>query len=159
MKKLIIFNLLLLVFFYSGCSLFYSTFFDEPEVVGYKNIRISKIGLTGADLLVTLLIKNNNGIDANILQCRYDLYVNDTFIGKGISKDKQKLFAKDTSEIIMPLTVRTTDLVPGTLSIFKDIIKGEKMLYRVEGEVLGEAKGVELEVPISIEKKISAEIF
>lgn len=159
MKKLLIFVFLWLSFYFTGCSLFYSTFFEEPEVVGYKNIRVSKIGLSGADLLVTVLIKNNNSINANILQCKYNLYVNDTFIGKGISKEKQTLYAKDTSEIIMPLTVRTADLVPGAVSIFKDIVKGEKMLYRVEGEVLGEAKGVELEVSISIEKKISAELF
>lgn len=155
----IVLLLLLLAFGFSGCSLFYSSFFDEPEVIGYKNIRISKIGFSSADFLVTILLKNKNSIDANILRCEYELFVNDTYIGKGSSNLKQTLPARDTSEIVMPLTVKTSDLLPGTLAIFKDIIKGEQMLYKIEGEVLGEAKGIELEVPISIEKKISAEIF
>lgn len=158
MKKIVL-VFLLLALNLSGCSLFYSSFFDEPEVIGYKNIRVSKIGFSGADFLITVLVKNKNSIDANILRCEYELFVNDTFIGKGSSDSKQTLFARDTSEIVMPLSIKTSDLLPGTLAIFKDIIKGEQMLYRIEGEVLGEAKGVELEVPLSIEKKLSAEIF
>jgi LEA14-like dessication related protein len=159
MKKTALIIFLLFTFYFSGCSLFYSTFFDEPEIIGYKNIRVSKIGFSGAELKVTVLVKNKNSIDAKILRCDYELFVNDTYIGKGNSVEKQILNARDTSEIIMPLTIKTSDLLPGALSIFKDIIKGEQMLYRIEGEVLGEAKGVELELPISIEKKISAEIF
>ena len=159
MKKILKFTLVSFMIYMTGCSLFYSTFFEEPEVIGYKNLRVSKIGLSGADFTITVLVKNKNSIDANILECKYELFVNDTYIGKGNSKEKQKLIAKDTSEIIMPLTIRTKDLLPGTFEIFKEIIKGEELIYRVEGEVLGEAKGVELEVPVSIEKKISAEIF
>jgi len=159
MKIIIKFLLFTFMIYMTGCSLFYSTFFEEPEVIGYKNLKVSKIGLSGADLTITVLVKNDNSIDADILECNYELFVNDTFIGKGISKEKQKLFAKDTSEIVMPITVKTSDLLPGSLAIFKDIIKGEKLMYRVEGEVLAEAKGVKLEVPIDIERKISAEIF
>ena len=104
--------LILFAFGFSGCSLFYSSFFDEPEVIGYKNIRISKIGFSGADLLVTVLVKNQNSIDANILRCDYELFVNDTYIGKGSSDLKQTLPARDTSEIEMPLNVKTSDLLP-----------------------------------------------
>lgn len=159
MKKIFLHTLLFLMIYISGCTLFYSAFFEEPEVIGYKNLRISKIGLSGADFTITVLVKNKNSIDANILECSYELFVNETYIGKGISKEKQKLYAKDTSEIIMPLTVKTSDLLPASFSMFKDIIRGEELLYRIEGEVLGEAKGVEIEIPVSIEKKLSAEIF
>jgi len=146
-------------FLLSGCSLFYSLFFKDPEVIGIKKIGISKVGLSGVTFNIYLLVLNENNDEANILECDYKLYVNDTFIGKGNTKEKQILYANDTSEVVMPLEVKTSDLVGGALLIFKDVISGKELLYKVEGEVLGEANGIELKLPVSIKKKLVPEIY
>jgi len=159
MKKYLYVNMMIFTVFLTGCSLFYSVFFEDPEVIGYKNISVSKVGITGASLNITVLVRNNNNIDADILECNYELFVNDTYIGKGLTKKKQILHAEKVSEIVMPLDIRTSDLFGGALSLFMEVIKGKHLLYRIEGEVLGKAKGIEIRLPVSVEKKITPELL
>lgn len=158
MRKYVIILLLLFTFF-SGCSLFYSLFFKDPEILGIRKVSVSKVNLTGAVINVTLSVLNENGENVNILKCDYSLYVNDAFIGKGFNKNKQILKANDTSDIVMPLEVKASDLTISALQIFKDIIDGKELLYRVEGEVTGESEGIEVDLPIKIKKRLIPEIL
>jgi LEA14-like dessication related protein len=145
------FILLITALFLHGCSVFYSATFKQPEIRRISNVKIENIGPFGCTVLLTVEVMNNNPMSGNLTKADYKLFVNNEYIASGSTNKRQHIGKNTTSEIYVPVSVKTSDLVPATVELFKSMIKGETLRYKIKGTLEVEADGIEMELPLDVE--------
>jgi len=145
------FILLITALFLQGCSVFYSAAFKQPEIRKISNVKIENIGPFGCTVLLTVEVMNNNPMSGSLTKADYKLYVNNEYIASGSTSKKQHIEKNTTSEIYVPVNVKTSDLIPATMGLFKSMIKGETLRYKIKGILEVESDGIEMELPLDVE--------
>jgi LEA14-like dessication related protein len=148
--------LLIFPFLFSGCSFFSALFGSKPEVTGIKNVSISGVSLSGVEFLATVEVTNDNNYNANVLSSSYEIYLNNSFIGKGSTTKSQTIHNNSVSYLDLPVRVNYLDLPSSAIEIVKAFISGQKLNCKVDGEVKVELDGVSVTVPIGVEKELKA---
>jgi LEA14-like dessication related protein len=129
-----------------------------PELVKIKGVHIQNVGFTSADFVAVVLMKNSNSINFSITKVDYTLYISDEFFGQGTTSKSQTLKENSETDFELPLKVKYSDLIPNASNILKTVLKGEKLKYRVEGTVYGDAEGTGFDMDFGLEDNISAVI-
>jgi LEA14-like dessication related protein len=142
--------------FFSGCSIFSAIFGGKPEITGIKKVLVSGISISDVDFLVTLEVTNDNNYSANILTSTYKIYLNDSFIGDGSTNNSQTVNNNSVSYIELPVRVNYLDLPSSAVNLVKVFISGQKLKYKVEGNVEVELDGITVTIPIGVEKELKA---
>jgi LEA14-like dessication related protein len=156
LSKVLTSILLFLFIFVSGCSLFVSLFVKNPEIKGIKKVGITEISLSEVEFLITLEIINENSFDADITNAQYKVYLNNEYLGNGVISKAQTINKDSISNINLPLRVKYTDLPSNIITLVKDVIKGNRIKYKVEGDADVEAEGFSVTVSIDVEKELTA---
>jgi len=140
----------------SGCSIFALLSAKTPEIKGLKKIIISEISLSEVEFTITLEVLNENSFSADVKKAQYKVFLNNEYLGSGVSEKTQTLYDNKISDLELPLKVKYKDLPSGTVALIKDILKGKKIKYKVEGDADVEAEGFSASVSIDIEKELIA---
>ena len=152
--------LLILILFsvsISGCSIFSALSGKRPEVTGIKNVKLSRISFSGVDVLVTLEVSNDNNYSAQVLNSTYNIYLNNSFLAKGMTEKAQTIKSNGLSYLDLPLRIEYSDLPSGVAEIVKSVINGQLLHYRVDGDVKVELDGISVTIPVNVEREMKAE--
>jgi len=145
-----------LLIFVSGCSIFSSILVKTPEISGIDNIKITEISLYEAEFLISLNVTNDNNFNIDVNRLKYNVYVNDEYLGAGSTVKSQTLVSNKISQLSLPLKIKYLDLPSNVVDILKNAFKGNKIKYKVEGEADVEAVGYDASIPLDIERELIA---
>ena len=156
LNKTFIYFYLFLIFFISGCSFIASFFVKSPEVTGINNVALTEISLTEIEFVVSLDVMNYNSFSAEVKKAQYKVYLNNEYLGNGFTERSQTLANNKISKLDLPLRIKYIDLPSNTITLIKEVLKGNKIKYKVEGDADVEAEGFSATVSIDIEKELTA---
>ena len=152
--------LLILILFsvsISGCSIFSALSGNRPEITGINKVKLSGISFSGVDVLVTLEVSNDNNYSAQVLNSTYNIYLNNSFLAKGMTEKAQTIKSNGLSYLDLPLRIEYSDLPSGVAEIVKSVINGQLIHYRVDGDVKVELDGISVTIPVNVEREMKAE--
>lgn len=99
-NKLNILFLVLLLFGLSSC-------FDQPEFKGFSNFQLDEFNKNIVRFNIDISVFNPNGFSLKVRRSKFDVYVNDEYIGKArlLKKVKMKRKKETTSQVPIELTL------------------------------------------------------
>ena len=105
MKKTIILTIMVLCILLclAACQTLMSAV-DEPEV-SIHSVELAGITFNGAQLLCKVQIENPNGFDIPFPEIGWELFINTNSLIKGTIKNNQRLRAKNTTIVEVPVSV------------------------------------------------------
>ena len=146
-KIISFFIILLTTFYFYACSIFYSSYADNIEVERISKIKINSIKVLSLqiDFGIVLDVLNDNTFPVNVSNATYKVYFNDNFLGKGNTSNSFVLKQEAITQVEFPLSITVPDA-------FMNLITGGVSInYRIDGEVKGNAKGINFNLPFEVE--------
>ena len=130
-----------------GCSIFYSSYVDNIEVERISKIKINNIKILSLqiDFGIVLDVLNDNTFPVNVSSATYKVYFNDNYLGRGNTLNGFVLKREGITQVEFPISVTVPDA-------FMNLITGGVSInYRIDGEVKGNAKGINFNLPFEVE--------
>ena len=129
MRKTLLFIALALLF--SSCKMFS---FDNPEMRGKEEIKISKINGKTIEFTVSATVFNPNWYGLKVKPSMLDLYIDDEFVGKVHLDKKVKLKGKKENDLnaVFTATLEGNVLLKAMKYATKD-----KLKVQLKGEIKG----------------------
>jgi LEA14-like dessication related protein len=115
----------------TSCASLAKKIFDQPQV-GVDHVDISKVDLTGADLVVFVKIHNPNSVGATLNHIEYALDIDGDRILRGMKQDKTTIASNDTSIIPLPVSVAYSGLKTGV----SGLLTKKSLPYVFSGKVV-----------------------
>ncbi len=98
-----------------------------------ENVRLTDVGLTSCDLLVTVNFTNPTGRDLSIVSARFDVFVADSYVGNS-SLQHLSIPSKSSKEHDISLTLLYSDIAH---AVFEGI-KNRNFDIDISGEAQGQ---------------------
>jgi len=127
--------------------------YKQVELKDITNVAVEKMDAKGIAVRVSALIHNPNGYRIHVLDPDVDLYLNDTYIGKGILDSALVLERKATNVYSVPLHA---DLQGGSLLmlLLSGAMTGGDLKLGAKGSIVGKAFLLRKRFPFELEEKI-----
>lgn len=121
--------LALTLLLFSGCSLLAGRF-EEPAVQ-LADLRFEEVTLFETGMTVTIRIENDNSFPLTVHGSSHELYLNDTYVGKGHSRQAIELppHSSSTQEIKVYLSNLTM------LGRIAGLVEQQRFAYRLESDL------------------------
>lgn len=87
------------------------------------------MSLTNVELLILLKVINPNNINFDVKNLKYTLDINSRTVTTGTLKEKVLVKAKEETLVILPLSLKYTDIFNSALLLLKE----DGMPYKVQG--------------------------
>lgn len=145
MKKVLLFLVLVTSILFSSCV-------EEPEFKGLSNFRLDTYNNNVLKFNVDLKVNNPNKFGIKIKKSYLDVYVGDTYIGKGKLIKAIKMKRKRESNLTIPVELK---LEKGAMFQLMRIATSKKATVRVEGIVRGSAMGIPKRVKVNKTKDVN----
>ena len=100
-----------------------------PKLV-IKDVKVSKLSFTSADLIAQVEVNNPNNFDVSMRQLNYQLKVNSQFWGSGNITQTNTVPGKGKAVINIPLNV---DLLTAGMAAYKALINKSPIDYQLNG--------------------------
>ena len=126
--------------------------YKEIELGDVTNVKLEKGNNGGADIKVSIPVKNPNNYKIKVKAIEADLFVNNKKIGK-ITLNKKVVLPKN-SELNQDFYLNTQ--LSNILSAVPTLLFGGEINLKVNGYIKGKVFIVSHKFPIEAEKKISA---
>jgi LEA14-like dessication related protein len=138
-----------------GCSWIASLFVSKPEILGIKSASISSLSFTEVEITTVIEVMNDNSFSANLKKAEYEVYMKDTYIGKGTTSKSQEIKSNGITLLDFPLRIKYSDLPSAAVQVIKSVLSGGTVHYQIEGDLDVEVKGVEVTLSLSEERDIN----
>ena len=126
--------------------------YKQVELKDITNVAVEKMDAKGIAVRVSALIHNPNGYRIHVLDPDVDLYLNDTYIGKGILDSALVLERKATNVYSVPLHA---DLQGDLLMLLLfGAMNGGDLKLGAKGSIVGKAFLLRKRFPFELEEKI-----
>jgi LEA14-like dessication related protein len=145
MKKIHLALLLISGVLFSSCV-------EEPEFKGFSNFKLDNYNNNVLLFNVDLLVKNPNKFGIKVKKSFLDIYIGDSYLGKGKLTKAIKIKRKRESNLTIPIELA---LEKGALFKLMRLATAKKTTVRVEGVVRGSAMGIPKRVKVNKTKEMS----
>lgn len=145
MKKIQLALLLIAAVLFSSCV-------EEPEFKGFSNFKLDTYDNNVLLFNVDLLVDNPNKFGIKVKKSFLDVYIGDSYLGKGKLTKAIKIKRKRESIITIPIELT---LEKGALFKLMRLATAKKATLRVEGVVRGSAMGIPKRVKVNKTKEIN----
>lgn len=145
MKKIQLALLLITAVLFSSCV-------EEPEFKGFSNFKLDTYDNNVLLFNVDLLVDNPNKFGIKVKKSFLDVYIGDSYLGKGKLTKAIKIKRKRDSIITIPIELA---LEKGALFKLMRLATAKKATLRVEGVVRGSAMGIPKRVKVNKTKEIN----
>lgn len=145
MKKIQLALLLISAVLFSSCV-------EEPEFKGFSNFKLDTYDNNVLLFNVDLLVDNPNKFGIKVKKSFLDVYIGDSYLGKGKLTKAIKIKRKRESIITIPIELT---LEKGALFKLMRLATAKKATLRVEGVVRGSAMGIPKRVKVNKTKEIN----
>jgi LEA14-like dessication related protein len=145
MKKYHFVLLLLSVILFSSCV-------EEPEFKGFSNFKLGSYNNNILTFNVDLKVDNPNKFGIKVKKSYLDVYIGDSYIGKGKLTKVIKVKRKRESNLTIPVELA---LEKGAMFQLMRIASSKKATIRVEGIVRGSAMGIPKRVKVDKSKDVN----
>lgn len=145
MKKIHLALLLITAVLFSSCV-------EEPEFKGFSNFKLDNYNNNVLLFNVDLLVDNPNKFGIKVKKSFLDVYIGDSYLGKGKLTKAIKIKRKRESIITIPIELT---LEKGALFKLMRLATAKKATLRVEGVVRGSAMGIPKRVKVNKTKEIN----
>jgi len=147
--KLIIYSITFVTLLFNSCSGLYQDAADDIDIKGIDKIKLNSIDVLGhsVNLSIFINIYNRNSFKITLYESKYEVFVNNNYLGNGIYERDQVIDNNSPTVIEYPLNTKIEDAMLNLLN------GGYKLNYRVTGNMLLKAKGIKINVPFEVEEK------
>jgi LEA14-like dessication related protein len=145
MKKIHLALLLITAVLFSSCV-------EEPEFKGFSNFKLDKYNNNVLLFNVDLLVNNPNKFGIKVKKSFLDVYIGDSYLGKGKLTKAIKVKRKRESNLTIPVELA---LEKGAMFKLMRLATARKATLRVEGVVRGSAMGIPKRVKVNKTKEIN----
>jgi LEA14-like dessication related protein len=145
MKKIFLFLLLASTMLFSSCV-------EEPEFKGLSNFKLDSYKNNVLKFDVDLKVSNPNKFGIKVRKSYLDVYLGETYIGKGRLTKGVKVKRKRESNLTVPVEL---DLEKGALFQLMRLATAKKATVRVEGVIRGSAMGIPRRIKVDRTKDIN----
>ena len=160
MKKFFL-PFLCLLLISGGCNFIKKYFFKQPEIISIKNLSVNKFSLNDkVKLSMTMMVNNRNSIDAKITDSDFDVYINETYLGKGKLEVPVLLEADKVSEIKGEVITTYSNFMKTGINMLGTLFKSESVKYKANGtlDVSVTDYNIEVTVPFELESSLTISI-
>lgn len=145
MKKIQLALLLISAVLFSSCV-------EEPEFKGFSNFKLDNYNNNVLLFNVDLLVNNPNKFGIKVKKSFLDVYIGDSYIGKGKLTKAIKVKRNRESNLTIPVELA---LEKGAMFKLMRLATARKATVRVEGVVRGSAMGIPKRIKVDKSKDIS----
>lgn len=145
MKKIQLALLLITAVLFSSCI-------EEPEFKGFSNFKLDTYDNNVLLFNVDLLVNNPNKFGIKVKKSFLDVYLGESYIGKGKLTKAIKVKRKRESNLTIPVELK---LEKGAMFKLMRLATAKKATLRVEGVVRGSAMGIPKRVKVNKTKEIN----
>lgn len=145
MKKIHLALLLITAVLFSSCI-------EEPEFKGFSNFKLDTYDNNVLLFNVDLLVNNPNKFGIKVKKSFLDVYIGDSYVGKGKLTKAIKVKRKRESNLTIPVELK---LEKGAMFKLMRLATAKKATLRVEGVVRGSAMGIPKRVKVNKTKEIN----
>lgn len=145
MKKIHLALLLITAVLFSSCI-------EEPEFKGFSNFKLDTYDNNVLLFNVDLLVNNPNKFGIKVKKSFLDVYLGESYIGKGKLTKAMKVKRKRESNLTIPVELK---LEKGAMFKLMRLATAKKATVRVEGVVRGSAMGIPKRVKVNKTKEIN----
>lgn len=139
MKKIHLALLLITTVLFFSCI-------EEPEFKGFSNFKLDTYDNNVLLFNVDLLVNNPNKFGIKVKKSFLDVYIGDSYVGKGKLTKAIKVKRKQESTITIPIELA---LEKGALFKLMRLATAKKTAVRLEGVVRGSAIGIPKRVKVN----------
>ncbi len=100
--------------------------------VEMKDISLTSIDFSGAQVSITLVVHNPNATDIEVESIQYSLVLNNVPVKKGIIRQKERFPAQQRREVTVPVAVTYDEHLPELLSALNS---ANASTYEISGSV------------------------
>lgn len=104
---------------------------QNPSFV-LREITLKPLSLTEMTLMIGLDVKNPNCFDLTFKSFEYTVYLNNEQIGTGHLEREMLIPSSSTTRVMAPISA---ELKNWGGSVIKAILTGDKLLYKIEGQI------------------------
>jgi LEA14-like dessication related protein len=145
MKKIQLALLLITAVLFSSCI-------EEPEFKGFSNFKLDTYDNNVLLFNVDLLVNNPNKFGIKVKKSFLDVFLGESYIGKGKLTKAIKVKRKRESNLTIPVELK---LEKGAMFKLMRLATAKKATLRVEGIVRGSAMGIPKRVKVNKTKEIN----
>jgi len=106
--------------------------------VEMKDISLTSIDFSGAQVSITLAVHNPNAIDIEVESIQYSLVLNNVPVKKGVIRQKERFPAQQRREVMVPVAVTYDEHLPELLSALNS---ANASTYEISGSVQLKGEG------------------
>jgi len=157
MKKYKPINILLILIFALleiNCSYFKSKVIDNIKVKEIKSVKLSKIPIpfisSKTEFTFILGILNDNPFDIVLKKTDYDVYINNTKIGNGVSKKEQVLIKNRINGLSLGFSFDAGEILINGISLIEVLSSNEQLEFKLVGNLTTISESKEYIVPFKI---------
>lgn len=151
MKKLRFLFLVLVAVSFTGCVTY-----DDVEFKGWSDFKFGGLKGKDVDLSFNASIYNPNKYTIKAKPSNFDLYVEDSYVGKAFLTEKVTMKKKSTSESPVKLRI---ELIDGAMFSLIRLIKKDEIEIMLEGKLKGSVYGLNKKFDVKEKKTISTKDF
>lgn len=102
----------------------------KPEI-SLENVIVKEVSLSAASLVLEVKVENPNLFDITLKGLDFNLYLNDSFVGKGLVGENVAIKRRETTIVPVPFSAQYQDLWEMVRLLLRDGPKD----YRIQGTV------------------------
>jgi len=127
-----------------------------PEVKSIKKVVLKKASLNKSQFIFTVEVNNRNDYDLLLKSGEYEVYMEDTYLGKGSSDMQQTISKNGNSDINFPVTISLFDAFNNGAKILSLIAGNENLKYKTKGQFKAGVEGINyiFDIPLEIENTV-----
>ena len=133
-------------------ALLLSSCIEEPHFKGFSNFKLAAYDNNVLLFNVDVLVNNPNKFGIKVKKSYLDVYVGESYIGKGKLTKAIKVKRKRESNLTIPVELA---LEKGALFKLIRLATAKKAMIRVEGLVRGSAMGIPKKVKVNKTKEVN----
>lgn len=131
MRKPLIAAVVILTALIAACATLGHAGFKQP-IVGFKDVRVNGLGLSGGSLDVVLNVYNPNGFRLDATKLTYNLLVDTIPLGSGTYDSQFTVQSNDSAQVHLPLTFTWA----GVGYAVQQAMNTGTVPYRVRGDLI-----------------------
>lgn len=116
--------------------------FDQPDFKGFSNFKVNEFNKNKINFNVDVSVFNPNGYNLKIRKSKFDVFVNDLFIGKAKLLERFKMKRKDTTKSSIPIELNLEE------GVFFKVITLARSSKKIELRLKGPLKASASILPV-----------